>query len=279
MDTTFCLIPYRIALWIGKGIGLFGYLASSRYRMLTKHHIRTAFANELDEKEITRIARQVYMNLGMGLTEILSLPKIKKSLDRLIEIKGLETFDKALEEGKGVIAVTGHVGNWELLPMYFAYRGYSANVVARPIYYEKYNEWVMLLRRNMGVNVVFRNDSPKKILRLLKENKLVGIVADQDIDSIEGVFVDFFGNKAYTPSAPVKLAMASGAPIIPVFILRNKKGHVIIVEEPIKVKEQEDKQKAVADYTQKWSDVLQSYIRRHPEQWVWMHKRWKTRPT
>ena len=197
------------------------------------------------------------MNLGMGLTEILSLPKIKKSLDRLIEIKGLETFDKALEEGKGVIAVTGHVGNWELLPMYFAYRGYSANVVARPIYYEKYNEWVMLLRRNMGVNVVFRNDSPKKILRLLKENKLVGIVADQDIDSIEGVFVDFFGNKAYTPSAPVKLAMASGAPIIPVFILRNKKGHVIIVEEPIKVKEQEDKQKAVADYTQKWSDVLQ----------------------
>jgi KDO2-lipid IV(A) lauroyltransferase len=154
--------------------------------------------------------------------------------------------------------------------------GYSSNVIARPIYYEKYEEWISSLRKGMGVNVIYRTDSPKKLLYRLKENELVGIMPDQDIDSVEGVFVDFFGKKAYTPSAPVKIAMASGTPIIPMFIVRNGRRHTIFVEEPIRVQKSEDKEEDVLRYTQQWSDVVESYVRRYPEQWVWMHKRWKT---
>jgi len=278
LDRAFLLIPYNIALDIGKFFGGLIFILLGKYRRLTKNHLRSALGASMDEKEISRIAQSVFVNLAMGFTEVLSLPKIKNRLDTIIELKGVEKVDKILQEGKGMIAVSGHLGNWELIPMYFAYRGYSSNVVARPVYYEKYDEWVSFLRKSMGVNVIYRTDSPKKLLRLLKDNEILGILADQDIDSIEGVFVDFFGKKARTSTAPVKLAMASGAPIVPIFIIRNGKKHTMVVEDPIRVERSVDREKAVLSYTQIWSDVLESYIRKYPQQWVWMHRRWKSRP-
>jgi len=199
-------------------------------------------------------------------------------LDELIDVEGIEKIDNVLKEGRGVVAITAHLGNWELLPMYFAYKGYSSNVVARPIYYEKYDEWVSFLRKSMGVNVIYRTESPKKLLKLLKNNELVGILPDQDVDSIEGIFVDFFGQKAYTPIAPVKLAIAADCPIVPMFITRGDKKHIISVEDPIWIEKGQDRDKTVLLYTQKWSDIVESYVERYPGQWVWMHKRWKTRP-
>lgn len=278
LDGLFLLIPYKPALGIGRFCGILCYVLLRKNRRLTKEHLRFAFGGEKTEKEISYIAREVFINLGTGFAEVLSLPKIKGMLNKIIDIRGLETFDAALKEGKGVVAITAHLGNWELIPMYFAHLGYPANVVARRVYYEKYDEWVSFLRSNMGVNVIYRSDSPKKLLNLLKNNELVGIMPDQDIDSIEGVFVDFFGKKAYTPSAPVKLAMAADAPIVPLFIVRKNGRHTILVDEPFKVDKTQGKEAAVLEYTQKWSTIVESYIRRYPGQWVWMHRRWKTRP-
>lgn len=278
LDGIFVLIPYNLALEAGRFFGWLSYVLLGRYRRLTKEHLRFAFGKSKSEKDISKIARAVFMNLAMGFTEILSLPKTKSRLDSIIDVKGIDILDGAFKEGHGVIALSAHFGSWELQPAYFAYKGYPVNVVARPIYYEKYNEWILFLRKGMGVNVIFRTDSPKKLLGLLKQNELVGILPDQDIDSIEGVFVDFFGKKAYTPVAPVKIALASGAPVIPIFIIRNKKRHTIIVEEPIRVEKGQDKEKAVLLYTQKWSSLVEHYIRKYPEQWVWMHRRWKTQP-
>jgi KDO2-lipid IV(A) lauroyltransferase len=130
----------------------------------------------------------------------------------------------------------------------------------------------------MGINVISRIDYPKKILRVLKDNELVGFLSDQDIDSIDGVFVDFFGIKAYTPSAPVKFALSTGAPIIPMLIVRGRNKHTIFVEEPIRVEGEEDKKKATLLYTQRYTKILEDYIRSYPDHWVWLHRRWKTRP-
>lgn len=278
LDGIFVLIPYNLALDVGKLFGCLTYILLGKYRRLTKEHLRLAFGSSKSEKDISRIARSVFINLGMGFVEILSLPKTRSRLDSIIDAKGVDNLDRALEEGKGIVVITGHLGNWELLPVYFAYKGYPCNVVARPIYYEKYNEWILFLRKSMGVNVILRTDSAKRLLGLLKKNELVGITPDQDIDSIEGVFVDFFGKKAYTPVAPVRIALAAGAPIVPMFIVRNKKRHTIVVEEPIRVENGQDKEDTVSSYTQKWSNLVEYYIRRYPEQWVWMHRRWKTRP-
>jgi Kdo2-lipid IVA lauroyltransferase/acyltransferase len=277
IDKFFLFLPYNIAVGLGGLCGRAVYVMLARYRKLTQEHLEIAFNGSLTKKQINLIARSVFINLGMGLAEVLSLPKIKNRLDRLIDIEGIEKIDKALSRGRGAIVLSAHFGNWELIPIYFASKGYPSNVVARPIYYEKYNEWVSFLRNSMGVNVIYRTDSPKRMVKLLKENQLLGIVADQDIKSVEGVFVDFFGKKANTPSAPVKLAHSVKTPLIPMLIVRCGLRHKIYVEDPILV-EDVSGEDWIESYTQKWSDVIESYIRKYPEQWVWMHKRWKTMP-
>jgi Kdo2-lipid IVA lauroyltransferase/acyltransferase len=275
-DRFFLLLPYGIAIKLGGICGSIVYVFLGRYRNLAIRHLHVAFNGVMTQKQAKKIARSVFMNLGMGLAEILSLPKIKKRLDEIIDIEGIEKIDKILSAGQGAIILSAHLGNWEFIPMYFAGKGYPSNIVARPIYYEKYNEWVSLLRNGMGVNIIYRTDSPRKIIRLLKEGQLIGIVADQDIDNVDGVFIDFFGQKAYTPSGPVKLARSVGAPIIPMFIIRDGLRHKIFVEDPISIDKTTDSDWVVT-YTQKWSNVVESYIKRYPGQWVWMHKRWKTR--
>ena len=277
-DALFLLIPYAFAVELGKFIGFFGYLLGAKQRRLAKEHLNIAFGASKTDKEIEAIARSSFMNIGMGLMEFASLPKIGHDLNGLVDVVGIKKIDDALKEGKGVIVVSAHLGNWEFIPMYFAGRGYPANVVARPIYYEKYDQWVMSIRNRMGVNVIYRTDSPKLLIDVLRKNQLLGIVADQDIDSIEGVFVDFFEKKAYTPTAPVKLAMLAGCPIIPMFIVRSGKRHTIHVGDPIRIEKSMERDAAVSFYTQKWSDAVESYVRRYPDQWVWMHRRWKTQP-
>ncbi len=278
LDKLFLLMPYRLAIKFGRFSGKLICIVLGRYRRLTKTHLRAAFGNSKSEKEISKITRSVFINIGVSVAEILSLPKIKNKLDSIIEINGLERMDRALAGGNGVIAVSAHFGNWELISIMFAYRGYASNIIARPIYYEKYNEWVSFMRNSMGVNIIYRTDSPKKILKLLYNNELIGITPDQDIDSVEGIFVDFFGKKTYTPSAPVKLAMAANCPIVPLFIVRKGLKHTIYVEEPILIEKGDDRDADVRKYTQRWSDIIEARIREHPDHWVWMHKRWKTKP-
>jgi len=278
VDRLFLLVPYHLAIKFGKFSGKLIYIMLGRYRRLTKEHLRRAFGSGKSEKEISKIARSIFINIGMSIAEILSLPKIKKRLDSLIDIDGIERLDKVLAAGHGAIVISAHFGNWELIPIIFAHKGYSSNIIARPIYYEKYNEWVSFMRNSMGVNIIYRTDSPKKILKLLHNNEIIGITPDQDIDSVEGIFVDFFGRKAYTPSAPVKLAMAANSPIVPMFIVRKGLKHTIYVEEPISIEIGDDKDAIIRKYTQRWSDIIEARIRAHPAHWVWMHRRWKTRP-
>ena len=278
LDRLFLLLPYHLAIKFGRFSGKLIYIVLERYRRLTKEHLRMAFGSEKTEKEISKIARSVFINIGVSVAEILSLPKTKDRLDSIVGINGIERMDRALAAGNGVIAISAHFGNWELISGIFAYKGYPSNIIARPIYYEKFNEWVTFMRNNMGVNIIYRTDSPKKILRLLQKNEIIGITPDQDMDSVDGIFVDFFGRKTYTPSAPVKIAMAANCPIVPVFIVRKGLKHTVYVEEPISIERGDDKNALVRKYTQIWSDIIEARIREHPDHWVWMHKRWKTKP-
>ncbi len=279
IDKVFLLVPYRLALKFGKFSGKLIYIMLGKQRRLTKKHLRMAFANGKTEREVSKIARSVFINIGMSVAEILSLPKIKDKLDSIIQIEGLDRIDKALSLKRGLVVISGHFGNWELIPIIFAHKGYTSNVIARPIYYEKYNEWVTFMRNSMGVNIIYRTESPKKVLKLLRNNEMIGVMPDQDIDSIEGVFVDFFGRKTYTPTAPVKLAMAAGCPIVTMFIVRSGLKHTVYIDEPILIEKEADKEAAVKKYTQTWSNISEKRIRQHPDHWVWMHRRWKTGPS
>jgi Kdo2-lipid IVA lauroyltransferase/acyltransferase len=273
----FLFIPYCVSMWIGAFFGNMAYIFLTRYRNLTRQNLEFAFKGSIAKNRIDEISRRVFINLGISIAEVFSVSRIKEHIDKIIEFKDIEKFDNILAKGKGIISLSAHLGNWELMPMYFAGKGYPSNIIARPIYYEKYNEWASFLRSSMGVNVIYRTESPKKMIKILKDKQILGMAADQDIDSIDGVFVDFFAEKAYTPSSPVKLANVAGVPIVPMFIVRKGNKHSIYIEDPIYI-ENNSVQDWVVFYTQKWSNIVESYIRKYPEQWVWMHKRWKTRP-
>lgn len=273
----FMVIPLKAGLAIASALGSFVFYILPRYRQLTIDNLQTAFGSEKSDAEIKNIAKRVFQNLGKNAVELVSLPKFNKArMDKFVRFRNRERLDKAYEKGKGVIVLTAHFGSWELMAAALRENSYPGVTIGRRIYFKKYDDFLNRLRKSRDVEVIYRDDSPRKMLKTLRRNWIVGIVADQDVDSVEGVFINFFGRSAYTPTGPVALARASGAVLLPVFIIREGDWHTIAIDEPIELRDTGNKEADLIYNTQKWSNVVESYIRRYPDQWVWMHRRWKT---
>ncbi len=233
---------------------------------------------ELSQKELESIGERVFENYGHTIAELGLLDKLIPRLKDRLTVTGREHFDAGIAKGKGVIAVTAHFANWELLGGWLALSGYPGSVVARRIYYEPYDRALVDVRAKMRLETLYRDDSPRRILRALRDNRVLGIVPDQDVDTVDGVFVDFFGRPAFTPIAPVRFAMASGAPLVPCFLIRENGRYHIAIEPPIQLIETGDREKDLVTNTQKWVSLQEKYIRQYPHLWVWNHKRWKSSP-
>lgn len=272
------LMPLRVGLIIAAFLWRIAFRLVPKYRDLTIDNLKLAFP-EKDDREIRRIAVRVFENLGKVGVELINFPKINKAnLDRFVTIENIDIFDQALKKGRGIIVLTAHFGNWELLAMTIRLKGYPGAAVGRKLYFHKFDTFLNQLRKSGLVNVIDRTESPRQFLKVLRANEVLGMLADQDVDSVEGVFVDFFGRSAYTPIGPAVLASVSGAPLIPVFLVREGPRHRFIVEKPIELIDTGNKEADILANTQNWSNVVEAYIRKYPDQWVWMHRRWKTRP-
>ena len=272
------IFPIKINKFLGRRIGEYAYFIAAKHRNKALENLRLAYGNEKSEGEIRQIARGVFRNLGENFFEILCITKFTpQNIDKYIKVDGFERLERALSQRRGFIVLTGHFGNWELLAGYFGLRGYPVTVLARRLRFEKFDKFINALRKKLNVKVIMRDESAKVILRMLKEGNPIAMLVDQDIDSIDGVFVDFFGHPAYTPIAPVALALATAVPIIPMFIMRERSGHRIFVEEPLELEITGNKEMDIKANTEKWSKIVESYIRKDPSQWVWMHDRWSTK--
>lgn len=271
------LLPLRVGLFLANALGRLTSKVLDKYREIAVRNLDSVFSDNHDENEI--IAENVFANLAKNGAEWLKLYSMDpKKLNKLItEDEGLQKLDEVLKEGNGALVLGFHFGNWELLGMYLRYKGYKGSLVAKRIYFHKYNKILSRLRARFDAPTIYRDESPKKMLKELKSGRILGIVPDQDVDSIDGVFVDFFGRPAFTPVAPVKMAMVAKTKIVPIFVVRKKDNtHKLIVEDPIDVSKEESSEEKIKELTQKWTSLLESYIRRYPEQWVWIHNRWKT---
>jgi KDO2-lipid IV(A) lauroyltransferase len=275
----FYVLPLCVGLPIARFIGAIAYKVLGKYRRIALENLRSAFGSGKTEAEIRSIARKAFENLAMIAVEMVHFPRINSSnIDKYVRMENSRIVDEAFKAGRGTIILTAHFGNWELLAMTLRIKGYPGVAVGRKIYFHKYDEYLNSLRKIHDVNVIDREQSPRAFLKILKSNRIVGILADQDVDSVEGVFVNFFGRPAYTPIGPVALAKVTGAAIVPAFIIREGLHHRFIVERPLELVDTGDKDKDIVTNTQAWSDILESFIRKYPEQWVWMHRRWKTAP-
>lgn len=273
-----CLLPRSLALIIGGWLGILAYRFASQQRNIAFEHIQ--FALGISDKNTSKtIIKNCFAHLGKTVVEFMLFPRMNsKQIQKSVRFKGVQHAENALAEGKGAIILTGHFGNWELLAASISTAISPLTPIVRELRSPRLNTLVSKYREKAGYSTIDRNTGVRQALRCLRNNNLLGIVADVDT-SVNGVFVDFFGRAAYTPYSPIAFALKTGAAILPTFIIRQPDGtHQAIIEPPLTLERCDDKEKELVINTQKYTKIIESYIRKYPEQWIWMHKRWKTRP-
>lgn len=278
--TGFCVsrLPRPMALAIGGWLGFLAFSFASQQKRLACEHLRQSL-NLSDERRVKRTARKCFENLGKNVIEFMQFPRMTpKQIQRYVRFEGVQHIENALAQGKGAIILTGHFGNWELLAASIAATIAPLSPIGRELRSPRLNALVTSYREKAGYSTIDRDTGVRQALRCLKNNELLGIVADVDT-TVNGVFVDFFGQPAYTPYSPIAFALKTGAAILPSFIIRQPDGsHRAIIEPPLPLKRYDVKEKELVYNTQKFTKIIESYIQKYPEQWIWMHKRWKTRP-
>ena len=275
------ILPRGWALFLAERGSRLGYRFVGRQRRKTLENLRRAYGPQKSQAELEKLAKRVFENFALTGVELLQFKKLNfEKVSGFVDFgDAFKVYDSLLAEGKGLISVTAHIGNWELLAAIFGLKGYRGSVLARRIYYEPYNRWVVGLRAALNVPTTYRDDSSREILKRLSNGEIIGLLPDQDIDSLKGVFVDFFGRPAYTPVAPVRLALTTGAPVQPNFMIRvGRDRYKLVLGKVIRPKVDTSREDAVKKYTQEWMSQFEEVIRAYPEQWAWMHNRWKTQP-
>ena len=271
-------IPRRTALSICDVLGRIAYHAARETRLRTISHLKLAYAVECPGLDAARMAVSVFRNLGRNAVDVLRMRKLDSAtMDRLISHQGLSYLEEAYGRGEGVLAVSGHIGNFELLGTFLAMRGFRVTVVATTLHDERLDALLQENRSLGGLTVVPRSHATSAVLRALRRGEVVGLLVDQDT-RVPGVFVEFFNKPAFTPIGPVVIAGRTGAPIVPMGIHRLEDDtHLVTVRPPIDV-EKRPSERSIVAVTQRYTSELEVLIRRAPAQWVWMHERWKTKP-
>ncbi|MBN1155754.1 lysophospholipid acyltransferase family protein [candidate division KSB1 bacterium] len=261
-----------------KSLGILAYYVLPDERNKTKRHLKKVFVDEND-RAINRMAKDVFIYIGCNVVDAFRIAKFTpENIDDYVTAHGLQKLDAAQAKGKGVLLVTGHIGNWELLGAYLAIKGYPLYVIGAPLYDPRMDQILVKNRENSGLKYIPRGDSTRLILKALKNREMIGILIDQDSRHVSGEFVDFLGHEAYTPVGPAVLAMKTGAPLVPLAIhLRSDYHHVIEIGDVIELESSDDEKADRIQNTLKCSKAVETFIRKHPKQWVWMHRRWKTK--
>lgn len=272
------LISVKSAHSLGALVGTLVWKISLR-RRIALSNLRQAFGQEMTDAQIKAIARAAYRNLGKSLMEFLKLPSLSEhEINRLITLQGTEHFGRALAQGKGVILLAAHFGNWELMGSKMALDGYPLHVIARDQDDEDLTILFARLREHGAMQVINRNQAVRQVLRCLKNNQVVGILADQNTAK-GGIFVDFFGKLAATATGPAAFALRTGAPVVPAFCLRKPDDtHLGVIMPPMEITVSGDQEHDIRENTQRLTKLIEEQVRQHPDHWFWVHKRWKTRP-
>ncbi len=273
------LLPLRVALGFGRGLGFACYRLGGSRRRLALFNIRRAFGDSLSEGEARGIAAGMFRSLGMMLVEFVRLGKVDRAyIDKYVSFEGLEHFEQAAKKGKGTVALTAHYDNWELLNAALSLRGFTMGVVARPLDNPYLNAYTERVRSAFGGHVIEKTNALRGMLGLLKDNGVLGILLDQRSSTKDGVMVDFFGTPASTSKGLAAIARKTDSLVIPVFIRRLKGPyHKVECMEPLRLASTGDKIEDMKENTQRFTRAIEDYIRRYPDQWFWLHSRWERR--
>src|SRR6202171_3494693 len=256
------------------------FLLSPKLRKTAEFNLRLAFP-DWTETQRADLMRKMTRNLGWMAAEFARVPKYsKQNIADVVILDGHENFLQGHEQGKGVLYLTGHIGAWELSSFAHALYGYPLHYMARPLDNRKLDALVNRYRGLSGNRPILKNESARVVLKVLKDSGTVGILADQNTMPEEGVFVDFFGTPACATTGLARVALHTGAPVVPGYAIWDEaiKKYRLRFEPAIDLTRTGDSERDIFENTQKFTMVLEEIIRKYPDQWVWLHGRWNTRP-
>lgn len=268
---------YRFAVIVS---GL-AYSLAAKQRNIALESLDIAFGVSLKRSQKEKIAKDCFKNMAKSGIEVLHMLRYPETTRDTVRIEGRQYLDQALKKNKGVIMVSAHFGNFPLCLTRLGQEGYKVNVILRRMRDTKVEDFLDKHRRLIGIS--FIHSAPRQLcvdnsLKALRNNELLFIQLDQNFGTA-GVFVKFFSKEAATATGPVVFALRTEAPIIPVFIVRdNDDSHTVIIEPEVGLERKDTQDETLRWNIQKITDIIEAYIRRYPQEWGWIHRRWKSRP-
>ena len=274
------ILPRSMARSLAGGVAHVLLWMLPKLRKTANFNLQLAFPGWSPEKR-REVKRKMVRNLGWMAAEFARLPQYtKENIEQFVILDSHENFLAGRSRGKGVIYLTGHLGAWELSSFAHALYGFPLHYTARPLDNKPLDALVNSYRGLSGNTPIFKNDAARSMLRILKNLGTVGILADQNTMPDEGVFVDFFGTPACTTTGIARLALHTDAAVVPGYAYwdENIRKYRLRFEPPVELTRSGNAEQDILENTQRFTKVIEQIIREHPEQWVWIHARWKTRP-
>ena len=274
------LLPRRIARGIGGWVGALAFRTLPRLRSVGSRNLEIAFP-EWSDVQRHEVLRRLYRNLGWQLAEFCQMPSYTPENTRsFLRYDGLERYLAARDKGKGVLIVTGHLGAWELSSFYHSLMGHPMSMIIRRLDNAKVDRLVNRIRCLHGNQVLHKDDFARGLLGAMRKGESVGILMDTNMTPPQGVFVPYFGRLACTASGLARVALKTGASVLPGFMLWEEveRKYVLHFGEEIVFDRTGDDEADAVSNTAKCTAAIEAYVRRYPDQWLWVHRRWKTRP-
>ncbi|HXN98197.1 MAG TPA: lysophospholipid acyltransferase family protein [Candidatus Acidoferrales bacterium] len=274
------LLPRPVARFVGASFAAVAYAVRTPLRRAAMFNLGLAFPDWSDAKR-KRVIRGMIQQIGWMAAEFSQFPKYtRKNIQKIVVLDGFENFDAARRRGKGVLFLTGHMSAWELAPFAHALYGHPLHFLVRPIANRRVDELINHYRCLSGNQPIEKNKSARSILRILADGGTVGILSDHNTVLEESVFVDFFGIPASTTSGLARIALRTGAAVVPGFLSWDsaRRKYRLRFEPAIELAQTGDEESDVRENTARFTKTIEDYVRAYPEQWLWVHKRWKTRP-
>lgn len=273
----FAAIPKNILCLWGKILGMLIYYLDMPHRRVVTRNLKFAYPEWADE-EICKVPRRIFQNLGITILEILQMAFFsKEDFLQNIRIRGEAHLLDAVEGGKGVIIISAHLGNWEAASLFSpCYFGYPVTVVVRKIESGIINRWIFKLRTRFGNSIIDKEGALPEMTQTLRGGEILALMIDQGTKKSEGVELVFYGKKVTVTPAAAMLALRCKSPVLPVFCVREEDQKLtIIIEPPLQLVKTKDLRSDLSTNTQIMTDAIENTVRRYPDQWLWLHKRWK----
>lgn len=276
----FNIVPRRVALFLASWLALAAWKLLPRERYRVFRHLSAVYKDTLTPSEKNLIGRNFFVNSGKNLADVFRFRKhFHSEIKHLVTVEGLEYFEQAYQNGKGILGITGHIGNFELLAAYIADRGYEIAVIGREMYDPRLDKLLVENREAMGLVNFATTDSPKKIFSWLKEGKALGVLIDNDSFRVRGMFIPAFGRLSNTPVGQTIIGLRAGAAFLPMACLRTRDNrYKVIIYPPVEYAHGDTSDNCIYQVTLKCTKALEEIIDSHKDQWSWIHNRWRTKP-